>query len=132
MHEFVTEVFYEDTDQSGLVYHANYLKYIERGRSAFVRALGIDQRAMLAEDGTAFAVHGIDARFLKPARFEDRLSVTTEIEGISGARLTLRQQVLRGDDTLFIAMVTIVCVRADGRPARLPETLRQAVEHRET
>lgn len=127
MHVFDTEAFYEDTDQSGIVYHANYLKFIERGRSAYVRALGIDQRRLLARDGLAFAVAALEARFLRPARFEDRLRVTTVPVAVHGARLVLDQEVRRASETLFAARVTVVCLRADGRPARLPAELRQAL-----
>lgn len=123
MHTFPITVHYEDTDLSGFVYHANYLKFIERARSDWVRLLGIDQNAMRA-GGLVFAVHRIEADFLAPARLEDRLEVTTTPAGQTPARLTLLQEVARGGQVLFRARVTLVAMSTEGRPRRLPEALK--------
>ncbi len=126
-HLFETEVFYEDTDMGGIVYHANYLKFIERARSAFVRSLGIDQLA-LREAGTVFVVRRIAAEFLKPARFEERLQVATSVVSASGVRMLLSQEVRRGGDLLFRAEVELVCMGLAGRPQRLPAGLAAAMD----
>ncbi|MDE4190650.1 tol-pal system-associated acyl-CoA thioesterase [Phaeobacter gallaeciensis] len=123
-HEFPVQVYYEDTDMGGIVYHANYLRYIERARSDWVRKLGNDQNAM-RDAGLIWVVQRIEADYLAPAKFEDELVVETEVEKLTGARLTMRQLVRRGDTPLFKAVVTAVCVTAaDGRPTRLPAEIR--------
>ncbi|TVS03908.1 MAG: tol-pal system-associated acyl-CoA thioesterase [Rhodobacteraceae bacterium] len=116
-------VYYEDTDLAGIVYYANYLKFIERGRSEWVRALGLDQAAMKAAGDGAFAVRRVVADYRAPAHFDDLLDVTTEYLSHSGARLILRQQVLRESKCLFKAEVTLVCLGETGRPQPLPRAL---------
>lgn len=108
----------------GIVYHANYLKFIERARSDWVRDTGIDQRAMKDEDGTLFAVRRVECDYLLTARFDDRLEVHTEVQSVTGARLVLRQQVSRDGEAVFRAVVTIVCLTDTGHPARLPANIR--------
>jgi acyl-CoA thioester hydrolase len=121
-HRFAIRVFYEDTDMAGIVYHANYLKFIERARSDWVAELGIDQREMLAR-AEAFAVHRIEAEFRAPARFDDRLEVLSVPCEATAARLVLDQRVMRGGACLFAARVTLVCMGPGGRPRRLPGVL---------
>ncbi|WP_113911978.1 tol-pal system-associated acyl-CoA thioesterase [Roseovarius dicentrarchi] len=123
-HVFPIRIYYEDTDMGGIVYHANYLKFIERARSDWVRDLGIDQRAMKEEEGVVFAVRRIEADYLLAARFDDRLEVRTDVQSVTGARLVLRQQVSRAGEAVFSAAVTIVCVTDTGHPARLPANIR--------
>lgn len=108
----------------GIVYHANYLKFIERARSDWVRDLGIDQRAMKEEEGAAFAVRRIECDYLMAARFDDRLEVRTQMQSVTGARLILRQEVTRDGAMVFAAIVTIVCLGNAGQPARLPANIR--------
>lgn len=122
MHSFPVRVYYEDTDLAGIVYYANYLKFIERGRSEWLRAIGVDQTAMKAE-GVVFAVRHLEADYLSPARFEDQLEVQSEVHAITPARVVMDQRVLRGGTVLFTARVTLVCIGPTGRPARLPGTL---------
>ncbi len=126
-------VYYEDTDLAGIVYYANYLKFIERGRSEWVRDLGLDQVRMKAEDGLVFAVRRVEADYLKPARFDDLLTVTTRLVALKGARIVLAQEVLRqgaAEERLFTAEVTLVCLGPTGAPARLPGALRAATDPR--
>ncbi len=125
-HLFPVTVYYEDTDMGGIVYHANYLKFIERARSDMVRRLGIDQNAMRAAGGV-FVVRRIDAEFVAPARLDDVLEVRTEIAAATGARLSLAQSVHLGATELFRARVEIVAADpVRGRPRRLPPELRGA------
>lgn len=125
-HRFPIRVYYEDTDLAGIVYYANYLKFIERARSEWVRELGVDQTAMKA-DGLVFAVRRVEADYIAPARFADDLVVETVTEQATGARLVVRQEVRRDGTLLFAALVTIVCLTDAGAPARLPAVLRQSL-----
>ncbi|MGZ3215737.1 tol-pal system-associated acyl-CoA thioesterase [Paracoccus sp. T5] len=126
-HDLTLRVYYEDTDLAGIVYYANYLKFIERGRSEWLRALGIDQLAMQQATGHVFAVRRIEADYLRPARFDDLLTVTTDLAQASPARIGVDQQVRRGEQLLFAARVTIACLDGRGRPARLPAALKEAL-----
>ena len=122
-HRFAIRVFYEDTDMAGIVYYANYLRYIERARSDWVRQIGIDQLAM-KEQGVVFAVRRVEADYIAPAQFDDVLDVRTVLTQRSAARMVMRQQIWRGESLIFAADVTIVCIAASGKPARLPAKLR--------
>lgn len=124
MHRHPVRVYYEDTDAGGIVYHANYLKFAERARSEWVRALGLDQKRLREERGLIIVVRRMEVDFLRPALYDDLLEVTTTLRGLGGARIELDQAVLRGDEKLFAALVTLVCVGTDGRAARMPEDLR--------
>ncbi|EEX08199.1 tol-pal system-associated acyl-CoA thioesterase [Ruegeria lacuscaerulensis ITI-1157] len=122
-HVFPIRVYYEDTDMGGVVYHANYLRYIERARSDWVRNLGNDQNAM-REAGIVWVVRRVEADYLASARFDDELIVETEVVAISGVRLTMAQLIRRGETEIFRATVTAVCINRDGRPIRLPAEIR--------
>ncbi|RHZ98779.1 tol-pal system-associated acyl-CoA thioesterase [Cereibacter sphaeroides] len=124
-HRFALRVYYEDTDLAGIVYYANYLKFIERARSEWVRGLGVDQARLRAESGIVFAVRRVEADYLRPAVFDDLLEVETRLVETGGARLILDQEVRRGEERLFAARVVLVCLAADGRAARLPAEVRQ-------
>lgn len=126
-HTFTLRVYYEDTDLAGIVYYANYLKFIERARSEWVRGLGVDQAQLRAEQGIVFAVRRVEADYLRPALFDDVLTVQTTLADHNGARLVLDQAVLRGQQTLFTARVTLVCLTAAGTPTRFPPALRQTL-----
>lgn len=126
-HRFEVRVYYEDTDLAGIVYYANYLKFIERARSEWVRGLGVDQARLRAEAGLVFAVRRVEADYLRPAVFDDLLGVTTELVELGGARIVLDQAVWRGEARLFAARVVLVCLGADGRAARLPVAVRAAL-----
>lgn len=117
-------VYYEDTDLAGIVYYANYFRYIERGRTEFLRARGVDQMALKDETGVVFAVRKVTAEYLSPARMDDLLTVETSVMETGGARLRMAQRVLRDETPLFEAEVEIVALGAKGRPMRLPEMLR--------
>lgn len=123
-HQFRIRVYYEDTDLAGIVYYANYLKFIERARTEWVSSLGVDQMALKASTGIVFAVRRVEADFLRPAKFGDDLVVETTLHSLGGARIVLDQVVLRGGERLFAAQVVLVCMTEDGHAARMPAELR--------
>jgi acyl-CoA thioester hydrolase len=126
VHRLPVRVYFEDTDFSGFVYHANYLKFCERGRSDFLRFAGAHHHALAAE-GLAFVVRRMVCDFLATARIDDVLVVETRVAALTGARMELTQCVFRGGDPgrLFEAQVTAALVDRDGRPRRLPQALRR-------
>jgi acyl-CoA thioester hydrolase len=121
IHHLAVRVYYEDTDFSGYVYHANYLKFCERARSDWIRLAGFDQNGLAAsEDKTFFVIRRMNCEFIKPAKFDDILTVETKPGDIGGARFGILQRVLRGDEVLFTADVLAVLVDGRGRPKRVP------------
>lgn len=123
-HEISVRVYYEDTDFSGVVYHANYLRFAERGRSHYLRALGIEHRALAALDTPiAFVVTKMDIAFLQPARIDDELCVRTRFFDVRGARLHAEQLICRGQDIIWQANVVAASVDFSGRPRRLPRDM---------
>jgi len=123
-YKFELSVYYEDTDLAGIVYYANYLKFIERARSEWVQALGIDQMRLKAEYGVVFAVRRIEADYLQAAKFGDRLQVRTRVLELTGARVRLEQKVERDTETLFTANVTLIALTEGGKATRLPAEFR--------
>ena len=122
-HRFPVRIFYEDTDMAGIVYYANYLKYIERARSDIVEQLGLDQRSM-RDAGIVFVITRVEADYLGAARFGDRLEVETLHYAKGAARWMFEQDVTRDGKAIFRAKVTAVCMTTEGKPTRLPAKLR--------
>lgn len=124
-HRLFQRVYYEDTDFSGLVYHARYLHFLERGRTDYLRCLGVEQSALLTvdEEGLVFVVHRMEIDFKAPARMDDILTVLTSTEKAGGAKMVLTQEIRRDDTLLIAARVTIAVINGSGRPRRLPEKL---------
>ena len=130
-HVLPVRIYYEDTDFSGFVYHASYLRFMERGRSDFLRLLGVEQGALFAEaaaeaPGLAFVVRSMRIDFLKPARIDEVVEVRTEPKEVAGASITLLQRVVRGDEVLVEAEVQVACV-SGGKAQRIPAALRKAM-----
>ena len=128
-HVFQVRVYYEDTDFSGVVYHASYLRFMERGRTEMLRARGLSQGEIMAGNAGevfGFAVRSMTIEFLKPARMDDLLTIESTPRAIGGATLELDQRVLRGQEVLITASVRVACV-AQGRPARIPKAVREAL-----
>jgi acyl-CoA thioester hydrolase len=124
-HRLPLRVYYEDTDFSGVVYHASYLRFMERGRTELLRATGVDQSVLHGgEEGLSFAVRRMTIDYLKPARMDDVLTVETRADEIRGASLVMAQRVLRGDEVLVTADVHVAAI-SRGRPARIPDSLRR-------
>ena len=122
-HAFPVKVYYEDTDMGGVVYYANYLRFIERARSEIVEELGLDQNRMRAE-GIVFVVTRVEADYLSSARLGDQLTVQTTHWAKGAVRWMFAQDVMRGDTVIFRAVVTAACMNLEGKPARLPDDLR--------
>ena len=130
-HHMQIRVYYEDTDFSGIVYHANYLRFMERGRTNYLRLLGADHRVLFEETekeapGFAFVVRSMQLDFLKPARMDDVLEILTRPQEVKGASILLRQEVLRGPETLLTAQVRVAFV-SGGRARPIPKPLRIAM-----
>jgi acyl-CoA thioester hydrolase len=120
-HLLPVRVYYEDTDFTGVVYHANYLRYFERGRSDFLRMAGISHSELRDRDQPlAFTVRAMNLVFLRPARIDDSLLVRTAFRQVRGVRILASQVLLHGEETLTTAEVEVVCIRMDGRPAKPP------------
>ncbi|MHC2105764.1 tol-pal system-associated acyl-CoA thioesterase [Methylobacterium sp. CM6246] len=125
LHRLGVRVYYEDTDFSGFVYHASYLRFLERGRTELLRNLAGDQSDLHREaSGLVFVVRRMALDFIRPARMDDQLTIVTRTRQLRGASMQLAQEVRRGDDLLVAADVLVACVR-DGRAIRLPEALRR-------
>ncbi|MGF1501167.1 MAG: tol-pal system-associated acyl-CoA thioesterase [Paracoccaceae bacterium] len=124
MSRFQVRVYYEDTDLGGIVYHANYLRYLERGRTEALRALGVGQSRLKAETGLAFVVTRMEIAFRAPARLDDLLEVETAGGRLGAASLELRQSIRRGDDAIVEAALRLALIGRDGRPERFPKVLR--------
>ncbi|MBB5764266.1 tol-pal system-associated acyl-CoA thioesterase [Methylorubrum rhodesianum] len=126
-HRLPLRVYYEDTDFSGFVYHASYLRFMERGRTELLRSLAGDQSDLHADGaGLVFVVRRMTLDYLKPARMDDLIEVHTRTSELRGASMHLAQEVRRGEDVLVRAEVVVACVR-NGRAIRLPESLRRTL-----
>ena len=120
-HHFALTVYFEDTDAYGIVYYANYLKFMERARSDFIRAVGVDQAAELGSSGSAYAVVEVDIRYRKPARLGDDLRILSTVDQVRASSVLIHQQVMRGEEQLTDARVTAAFLDGEGRPKRQPK-----------
>jgi acyl-CoA thioester hydrolase len=120
---FTVRVYYEDTDFSGRVYHASFLRFLERGRTEWLRARGFEQGELAVNAAIAFAVRRIEIDYLRPAMMDDLLMVETKIAKIGGASIDFLQQIVRGEESVARAKVSIAAL-SGGRPARLPQAMR--------
>ncbi|MBE9477097.1 MAG: YbgC/FadM family acyl-CoA thioesterase [Proteobacteria bacterium] len=126
-HKFTVRVYYEDTDLAGIVYYANYLKFIERARSTIVLEAGIDQLEM-QRNGLVFAVKKVEADYIGSAKLNDDLRVETKIQQVTGARIVFAQDVYRAEVLIFSALVTAVCITTTGKITRFPAKIRANLE----
>jgi acyl-CoA thioester hydrolase len=129
-HVLAVRIYHEDTDFSGFVYHASYLKFCERGRSDCLRLLGIhhdELRGRTADGNLGFVVRRMECDFHKPARIAEKLEVHTRLTRLSGARLNVNQTITRGDESLFVAEVGLALVDELGRPRRIPAAISAAI-----
>ncbi|THF62889.1 tol-pal system-associated acyl-CoA thioesterase [Pseudothauera nasutitermitis] len=118
-------VYYEDTDAAGMVYYANYLRFCERARTEWLRAAGFSQQRMAAEQGLAFVVRSFQAEYRRPAVLDDSLLVLTRIERLGRASIEFAQRIVRGDELLFEASVSVACIgTTHHKPTALPAEVR--------
>lgn len=127
VHVFPVRVYYEDTDAGGLVYHSNYLRFAERARTELLRSFGLQQSRLRAEDGILFVMRRCVADFLAPARLDDLLLVASRLIKLHRVSLEFEQNVTRDGLELVRLYVTLACLNINGRPARLPPTVRDAL-----
>lgn len=121
VHHFPLRIYFEDTDLSGVVYHANYLRYMERARSDMLRIAGIDQRASHEGGSGVYAVTDIQIRYRRPARLDDDLTVVSQVTGVSAATCAIQQRVMRGAEELTEGTVSVAWLTPQGRPQRQPK-----------
>lgn len=127
-HKFHLRVYYEDTDMAGIVYYANYLKFVERARSTMVREADIDQNEMKDDYGLVFTVRRLQAEYFASAKMNDELRVETNVQQLSGARIVFSQDVYCGDVMLFSGIITVACAALDGKVARFPAEIRAKLQ----
>ncbi len=130
-HVLAVRIYFEDTDFAGIVYHANYLRYMERGRSDFLRLRGINHTDLMngvTGESLVFVVHHMDIDFVRPARIDDVIEVHTKVSEIRGARLILNQEIVKDHTLMTRARVTIALSASDGRPRRIPDLVRGRLE----
>ena len=128
VHRFPVRVYFEDTDLSGVVYHANYLRFMERARSDMLRVAGIDQRAFFDAGEGAYAVTDLHIRYVRPARLDDVLHVESRVKSIGAASCRIAQVIVRSGELVTDALVTAALVGRDGRPKRQPREWRRGFE----
>jgi acyl-CoA thioester hydrolase len=120
-HHFALSVYFEDTDAYGIVYYANYLKFMERARSDMIRAVGVDQASELKASGSAYAVIEVDIKYRRPARLGEDLLVVSRVEQVRASSVDIQQRVMRGPELLTDAKVTAAFLDGQGRPRRQPK-----------
>ncbi|MGB0921592.1 MAG: YbgC/FadM family acyl-CoA thioesterase [Alphaproteobacteria bacterium] len=127
IHILPVRIYFEDTDLSGIVYHANYLRYAERGRSDYLRAIGVDHTKLLASETPVYwTLHHIEIDFKRPARIDDLIEVHTVAASLTGARLLMVQSIRRGGQELARVRVNAACISPEGKVRRIPQMVRDA------
>ena len=124
-HSLPVRVYYEDTDAAGIVYHASYLRFAERGRTEMLRDAGFEHAALLKNQGVAFTVISMQINFKSPAKLDELLSVQTRMKSVGGASMEMEQAIFRGDTLLVDMSLKIACIDKNGKAARLPEAVRE-------
>ena len=122
-------IYFEDTDSGGVVYHSNYLKFMERARTEWLRSVGIDQHYLKQHDHIMFVVHRIDIQYKLPARFNDDLIVKSKLKDIGSSKIEFRQMIYRENEMLIDASVDIACIDSEKfKPVRIPSTIKEIME----
>lgn len=130
VHSLPVRVYYEDTDAGGIVYHASYLRFAERGRTEMLRDAGFEHAEILKKQGIAFTVISMTIDFKSPAKLDDLVVVKTGMREVKGASMVMEQKILRGDTLLVDLTVKIACIDKAGKAARLPEAVREIFKHK--
>ncbi len=124
-HEIHYRVYYEDTDAGGVMYHANHIKFCERGRTEFLRSFDLQNSDLHAENGVLFVVRHLEADYFKPARLDDLLTVKTSLKSIKNTSFMMRQEIFKSEEVLFGMNVLLVTVNTQGKPTALPDTIKE-------
>ena len=127
-HNIDIRVYYEDTDAGGIVFYANYLRFAERGRTEYLRDLGYENKSLMDKQGVIFVVRQIEADYLTPAYLDDMLRMETSVIELKNASFKMKQSLFRHNELIFSVDVILVCVDRAGKPVRLPDELRTAME----
>lgn len=127
-HNIDIRVYYEDTDAGGIVFYANYLRFAERGRTEYLRDLGYENKSLMDKQGVIFVVRKIEADYLIPAYLDDMLRMETSVIELKNASFKMKQSLFRHNELIFSVDVILVCVDRTGKPVRLPDELRTAME----
>ena len=129
VYSFPVRVYFENTDAGGVVYHGEYFKFLERARTEWLRHLGFDQQALARNHRVVFVVSSLAIDFLKPARLDDTVAVSVQLESLGKVRCAFAQEIRREDEVLVKAKVAVACIAADGfKPAEIPQPLRRKME----
>jgi acyl-CoA thioester hydrolase len=126
-HDVAYRVYYEDTDAGGIVYHANYLQFCERARTEMMRALGYENRKLHEDTGILIIVRALSASYSKPAYLDDLLNVVSTVRTMKNSSFVMQQDILRDNRLIFSMEITLVCIDPEGKPVKLPDTLRKAL-----
>jgi len=129
-HLLTLRVYYENTDAAGIVYHAEYLCFAERGRTEMLRDSGFEHAALKRETGIAFAVRSLNIDYISPAKLDDEISVKTKITSITGARMLMDQSLFRGEDLLVKLNLVLACINEQGKPVRMPEIVNKTFKEK--
>ncbi len=123
-HDFPVRVYYDDTDAGGIVYHANYLKFAERARTEYMRAMGFENSKIRDDHGIIIVVKNIEAEYFSPARLDDFLGVQSRVLSVKNTSFVMEQKTFRGEDCIFSMNVVLVCVDGNGRPSKIPDPVK--------
>jgi acyl-CoA thioester hydrolase len=126
VHDFPIRIYYDDTDAGGVVYHANYLKFAERARTEYLRALGFENSQIRDEYGIIIVVKNIEAEYVSPARLDDFLNVQSRTLSVKNTSFVMEQKLFKGEACIFSMTVVLVCINSDGRPSKIPEPVKQS------
>ena len=127
-HNIDIRVYYEDTDAGGIVFYANYLRFAERGRTEYLRDLGYENKSLMDKQGVIFVVRKVEADYLTPSYLDDMLRMETSVIELKNASFKMKQSLFRHNELIFSVDVILVCVDRAGKPVRLPDELRTAME----
>jgi len=125
-HDFPVRIYYDDTDAGGVVYHANYMKFCERARTEYLRDMGFENTQILNDHGIIIVVKNIEAEYLAPARLDDLLTIQSRVLSVKNTSFVMEQKAIKREVCIFSMTIVLVCVNADGRPHKMPDTVKES------
>ena len=126
--KYITRIYYEDTDAAGVVYYANYLKFLERARSEAIYSLGLSNKKLLDKEGVIIIVKSCNIEYKKPAKFEDEIEIISKINEVKNSSFKMYQLIKRKSDIISVADVTLVTINGKGKPVRVPNMLKKLID----